>query len=73
MKYEPIVYTVKREIERRSESSKATLKDIHTVILWKQAANHGATYADEYLDDVKQTKLYKEHGGEYCELLEILY
>ena len=73
MKCESMLYIVKRELNRRRQPSKATLKDIQTVINWKHAANHGATYTDEYFNKVKQTKLYNIHNGEYCELLEILY
>ena len=41
----------------------ATLKDITVVMECQKIGDYTA---------VKQTKLYNNHGGEYCELLSII-
>ena len=68
-----MLHQVKNDLIRRRGESKATLKDIQTVLNWHQARIGGQDHiADELLSKVFKTKLYINHGGEYCELLEIL-
>ena len=57
------VREAKQELINRRIKSMATLKDIAVVMECQKIGDYTA---------VKQTKLYNNHGGEYCELLSII-
>lgn len=59
-----VVRGLKAEIQKRRAVSRATLKDIRVMLLDKMDA--------EGYDRTYTTKLYRENGGEYCELVSIL-
>lgn len=62
----PTPKQLKEELQgKRSSKVKATLKDIETV------RNDRFREDGDYTESHK-TKLYKEHSGEFCTLLEIL-
>lgn len=57
------IEAIKAELAKKRNKIHATKKEIETIL---KAANTGNW------DDARQTKLYINHGGEYCTLLEIL-
>ena len=60
---EKIIRELKAELQAGRRCSKATLKDINlTVEAWRR---------DDW-EQVKKSKLYNNHGGEYCYLLELI-
>ena len=62
----PTPKQLKEELQsKRSSKVKATLKDIETV-------RNDRFRADGDYTESHKTKLYNEHSGEFCTLLEIL-
>lgn len=52
-----------KEKMKQRRNTKATLKDITLLLRCREKDN---------FDPMQQTKLYQNHGGEYCEYLEMI-
>lgn len=61
---ERITRSIKEELKRCRRKSYATLVDLRLLVECGEKIN---------FSEMQETKLYRLHGGEYCEALEILY
>ena len=61
---EQLARKIKEELKKRRIKSYATLVDLRLLVKCKEEIN--------FLP-MQETKLYRLHGGEYCEALGVLY